>query len=120
MTTVLPEVEEPIVTPVDRIEQEAAFVLAELGSLTEHARGLMRSIQDVEARIVADEETAGGEQALRHKLLHDLRVVRRKLQRAQLVLVAPTDERATAAAQQLRWLDEAENEDRPWRGGVTV
>lgn len=100
---------------VDCLEADADRVTGELGRVMDAAREIFRRLQDVEAEHDPDDpDSGGGAAAVRHKLLYDLRVMRRQMERAQAILVPVDDPRRGPAAQALGWLDEADREDRPW------
>lgn len=101
---------------IDDVEADAERLRGELERLLDAARDKFRRVQDVEAELAdVGEAEAGGAIACRHKVLYDLRVIRRQLERAQAILVPVDDERRGPAVQALGWIDEAEREDRPWR-----
>lgn len=106
------------VPTVDHVEHNADLVTRELARLVENARERLRAIQDVDAELAGIDEydcTAGSALLRRHKLAYELRVICRQLSRAQAQLIAADDNRAPLVADQLRWLEQAENDDRPWK-----
>lgn len=106
---------EPHLPGIELVEPEAEAVVREVGVMLEHVRDLLRQAQDVEAKMEAEPERAGGYAALHARVAHELRVARRQLQRAHAGLVHEKSDRYAAAQRELRWIDEAEKEDRPWR-----
>lgn len=106
------------VPTIDHLDHNTEKVIQELARVTEHARELFARMQDVDAELAGADlaaDSAGGALALKHELAYELRRVARHLHRAQLHLVMENDDRHAAAQDALRWLDDAERDDRPWK-----
>jgi len=92
---------------IESFEQAAVRLAAEAARVVERARA--------EQERLATAEAAGGGEGARFSASWRLRMLARSMQRAQSVMVTPTDERYTAASEVLRWLDEEDGRDAPWR-----
>ena len=103
---------------IENLEGDAELVTRELGRLMEAARDRLRRLQDVDAELGAADTGHGGLCLARGQELYELRVIGRKLMRAQAVLVDVKSDRFDAATVALGWLEEAEHEDRPWKAAA--
>lgn len=113
---------------LERIEEAAEKLRAELERVLERARDEHRRLQDIDAELEDNAGALGSAMVVRHATAHRLRIIARALTRSQCVLVLPDDQawidgteggepvsRYAAARQVLGWLGEAEADDAPWR-----
>lgn len=106
MSAPLPSPGAPRVPDLEELERACELVKREADWLLERVRDAHRVLQDIDAEELPNVLACGAG--------YRLRSIARMYSRAQLELVHPDDERASAKAKVRYYLDEAERADGPW------